>query len=284
MRLSVHLSAAVAVLALSACGKDDPVRPDADGERLDAASLAAVTALPLGPGSAAEAGPGTGSAVVAVTPLGGLPAPVCTYQANTGRYDCEPVTNAGVTITRSFAFYDASGQPQRRFDPIATASINTRVTIVGTHTSPMGTTFKVDRKADMTVSGLAGTETSQTLNGVESGTHEASGSSFLGGSYSSKTIANDTTLNVVIPIQPRPAAGQRPPYVFPTSGKRISNMRTTSLDSSNPPPGGAPVELQMRHVVTYSGTSVITIEMTMNDQTKTCTVDLLAPTIQPCFL
>ncbi|HKG95374.1 MAG TPA: hypothetical protein VKA84_25870 [Gemmatimonadaceae bacterium] len=275
MPCSVRVSSAlIAALALAACGGDGT---GPNGQELDDGSLAAIAGLPLGIG-VVEAGPGS----PAVGSTTDLPVPICRYQEGTGRFDCEPITNRGMTITRSFAFLDGAGHPQRRFDPVTTASINTRMSIAGTLTTPQGGTIKLDRRGEITVSGLAGAETSHTLNGVESGTSEFSAPASPSlGAYSSKAISNDTTLDLVIPIPPRPAAGQRPAPVFPLSGKRISNQRITSRFSNSPEDGLT--ELTMRYVVTYNGTSVVTIEMTLDGQTKTCTVDLMAPSIGSCL-
>lgn len=265
------LALALAAFA-AACGGDGT---GPSGDALDDASAAAIVGLPLSAGAL--------PANSLVTPLGvaAPPAPVCRYQEGGGRYECDPVTSDGVTLTRSYAFLDAAGRPQRRFDPVATASINTRFHIAGT-TTRTGPAFTIDRRGDMTVSGLQGAETTQIINGVESGTTTVTGSTGFG-RIATSTTSNDTTLNLVVPIPPRPPAppapGERPAPIWPLSGKRISNQTgSSSLD------GGTSISRDMRQVITYNGTSVVTIEATIDGTTRTCQIDLLQPGFGACLL
>jgi hypothetical protein len=92
-------------------------------------------------------------------------------------------------------------------------------------------------------------------------------------------VSNDTTVNVVVPIPPRPARGARPAPVFPTSGTRISN-RTMTMTSE----GSEPRSFKSREVATFSANGVMTLVTTTDDGvTRTCTVDLSARVLTLCF-
>ena len=82
----------------------------------------------------------------------------------------------GVTVTRSRTCFDAQGQQQAQCDPITTASVLLTMTIDGSFTrvvqTPAGATdtltASIHRARSLTISGLAGTETSRTHNGTGS--------------------------------------------------------------------------------------------------------------------
>ena len=79
-------------------------------------------------------------------------------------YDAAPPRDFARTVT----FYDAAGDMMDAYDAELTASINIVVTASGT-VEREGWTATVSRNRDMTVSGLAGPETSRTWNGTGSG-------------------------------------------------------------------------------------------------------------------
>lgn len=95
--------------------------------------------------------------------------PSCTFDANTGRFACPPVSKNGQTFTTSYALFDAGGVDQSKFDKITTASINFIVSDTGaTSYSSNGNTFAdtTSRRHNRTVSGLAGDpDTVHTWNG-----------------------------------------------------------------------------------------------------------------------
>ncbi|MBI4543779.1 MAG: hypothetical protein HY703_01115, partial [Gemmatimonadetes bacterium] len=170
-------------LALYGCGKDATAPPEHRvAAPVDMASLTGGADLP---GLAAAAGPRSSDP--------------CTYSEATGRFTCPPVTRNGLTITRSFAYLDAGGQPQARYDAETTASVNMQTAVQGS-TTRGAASVTVERSADVTVSGLAGSETTRTVNGTESGTVVTSGTGERG-AFRSTTASADTTSNVVLPVR-----------------------------------------------------------------------------------
>lgn len=87
----------------------------------------------------------------------------CTF-AN-GRFTCPPISNGGLTLTRDYAFFDANQTAQSAYDASTTASANFHVLVTGVHTALTGADT-VNRERNLTVSGLAGAETSRTWNGT----------------------------------------------------------------------------------------------------------------------
>ena len=96
----------------------------------------------------------------------------CTYEQSTTRFTCPPITDAGLTLARDYAFFDANGASMSAYDPAATASANFHVTVTGVHTAVAGADT-VNRERSMTVSNLAGAETWRLWNG--SGTRDDGG-------------------------------------------------------------------------------------------------------------
>lgn len=106
----------------------------------------------------------------------------CTLNPADGRFDCAPVVNSnGLTVTRSLAFYDASGNLMNHFDS-TTASANVLATEVGVLVRPLGADT-VNRARDVTATGLLGHNTTRIWNGTASGTS---------GAYWSDSVATRT--------------------------------------------------------------------------------------------
>src|SRR5207302_126281 len=77
----------------------------------------------------------------------------CTLSSSTGRVSCPDVTRRGLTISRSFAFTDAAGNPQAAPNS-STNTINDQVTVSGTVTRHDGNvTSTVQHTSERTVSG-----------------------------------------------------------------------------------------------------------------------------------
>jgi hypothetical protein len=89
----------------------------------------------------------------------------CTYSSNTGRFSCPPITSGGLTLNRDYAFFDASQTAQSAYSASLTASANFHVSVGGVHVADAGADT-VSRERSLTVSGLAGAETSRTWNGT----------------------------------------------------------------------------------------------------------------------
>jgi hypothetical protein len=184
-----------------------------------------------------------------------------------------------VTFKSSFAFYDAQGRPQDRFDPVTTAAINTQTLTEGTLTREReGVTMRIREASNVTVSGLAGAETQQTVDG----THEASVVTDVtnaGAPLHSTSVVGDTTTGLVFavyPVQQTSAArgGAASAVVnrrYPLAGSVVHASRT---EQSNPLTGAAPRVFSSREKVTFNGTNVATVEITINGTTRVCTRNL----------
>ena len=195
-----------------------------------------------------------------------------------GLFSCRSETRRGLTVEGTVAFFDAAGNAQAAYDRVTTASHRATTSIRGTLTDPDHPdrgTHAVDRAGTMTVSGLAGAETSHTLNGVSTGTIvNTPASGVAAGSVFTTTIV-DSTVNVVVP------AGARAGGPWPLSGYRVTV--TTHATSKNGQQLGTP--MTVRGKITYNGTSIVAVEVTGANGTQTCTRDLSHGRIfASCFL
>ena len=181
----------------------------------------------------------------------------CTLGSD-GRHVCTGTTPNGLSITRSFAFYDAANVIQPRFDHLTTASINFQLSVSGTLTRD-NHTATISRTRDQTLSGLAGTETQRTWNGTGRSSHNGTAT----GDRGTRTYAmtsNDTTTNVVFALP-------RSEHPWPQSGSIIHNMTSTATLN------GAQTSTRTvtrRAQVTFNGTS--TVPLQIGD--RTCTLNL----------
>lgn len=91
----------------------------------------------------------------------------CSYDSATQRFLCPPLSKDGLTLVRSFAVYDAGGEAMSAYDSLLTASANFRTTVSGVHVALAGKDT-IARQRDLTVTGLAGRETSRVWNGTGS--------------------------------------------------------------------------------------------------------------------
>ncbi len=141
----------------------------------------------------------------------------CTFDSGTGRFDCPPVTTDGLTLVRSFAFFDASGSPMMKFDS-TTASANIMATETGVRPSLTGADT-VNRNRNVTVSGLLGHNTTRIWNG--------SGVRSDGGYWSDRLalrtydVQDNTTFTNIVVTLPRLL------HLWPTSGSVSRSVRVT---------------------------------------------------------
>ena len=120
----------------------------------------------------------------------------CTFNQTSSRFTCPPITSGGLTLNRDYAFYAANQSAQTAYDASLTASANFHVSITGVHLADAGADT-VNRDRSLTVSGLAGAETSRTWNGT--GTRDDGG--YRTGTDAKRTYhVNDavTVSNVVV--------------------------------------------------------------------------------------
>lgn len=211
----------------------------------------------------------------------------CTYNTTSLRLECTPVVRNGVTITRSFAFANASGVAQSAFDSASTDRINTRSTIIGsivggfrrgfghgfrsgfgpgsdtsaTRRLPLqNDTTTVNLASDRSVSGLRGTE--RLVNGTSGGTETTVGTDSVG-RVTIVRVAGDTATGVRIP---KTATGGMP---YPIAGTIVRSMKVTLTYD-----GAAAQTSTRREVLTFDGSATATVTITQDGTIRNCTLPL----------
>ncbi len=187
----------------------------------------------------------------------------CAFDAGSGRVVCDPVTNRGLTITRSASYADAGGAVQQAFDSATTNTINVRITVSGTITRRDSAVSQVQHGSDRTVTGLAPGSPQRTVNGTSAGQETTTGTRD-GKAFTAVRIVGDTTVGLVIPAPV--ADGPRP---YPTAGTVTRSMQVTVTFE-----GESPTTSARREVITYDGSDTATIVITQDGATKTCTLRL----------
>ena len=95
----------------------------------------------------------------------------CTYNSVDGRFHCLAKVNGnGITVIRTFAFFDTTGTMMNHFDS-TTASMNVQATLSGIDTTANGADT-VNATRNLTATGLFGAHnTTRIWNGTGDGTH-----------------------------------------------------------------------------------------------------------------
>jgi hypothetical protein len=166
----------------------------------------------------------------------------CTFAS--GSFTCPDTLRNGLHVTRVVTLLNAAGGTMSAYDSLLTASIHIVADISGDRThGPWSAT--VARHHDITVTGLAGTETSRTFNG--SGNETVSQSRVLrNDSTRSYTITGTSTItNVVMPVRSTDGGNG-----WPTSGT-ITRTMTVTLTSG---PNAGKTETKTM-TITFDGTS-----------------------------
>jgi hypothetical protein len=176
----------------------------------------------------------------------------CTFSSTTGRFTCAPLTAFGLTLTRDFAFFDANGAAQSAYDAAATASANFHVNVTGVHSAVAGQDT-VNRDRSLTVTGLAGAETSRTWNGTGTRTDGGYRTGDDGATRTYHVNDNVTVANVVVNLP-------RSSNPWPASGTITRNVSGT----------GAVTKSGVTKTFTMTKTVTITFNGTQN---ATVTVD-----------
>lgn len=186
----------------------------------------------------------------------------CVFDATSGRVDCPDVTNNGLTIERSFAFKTKDGTAQAQYDTATTDLVNIVTSVAGTRSRHDGAaTSTVLHTSDRTIAGLSSGSTERTING-ESRAEETTAGTRDGVAFTATRIAGDTTVDLVVPV-----VAQGPG--IPTSGTVIRGMWVRIA-----PDGAEPTERARREVITYNGTNVVSVQITQDGVTKSCTITL----------
>ena len=176
----------------------------------------------------------------------------CPFDAGSGRLVCPTITHGDITITRSYAFWDAANAVQQAFDALTTAKANIQSAIEGTRTLP-NWEATVERERDMTATGLAGTETQRTWNGTGSTHVTRSKHTDSGPERSYDLECSVAVVNVVVPVSNGADA-------WPLSG---TITRTCTVTFVGGPRDGQTIDRTA--VVTFNGTQIATL--TVGDKT-----------------
>jgi len=171
----------------------------------------------------------------------------CTWNATSQRIECPVFTReGGLTVTRSYAFFDASGAVQQAYDPALTARANILTNVHGDRSGEHWSAA-IDRNRDLTVTGLAGTETQRTWNGT--GTSSATRSRH-NDSGEERTYDIDCALTIANVVVPVPNGSDR----WPVSGT-ITRACTITFDGG--PRDGQ--QVQRTVTVTFNGSQTATL-------------------------
>ena len=266
LRTTVRMSAAVAATALATlaagCGSDAPTTPSSSSNPLDLTSVFAQM-------SSADA-----SSLGSARSLLGVPALVvpttlpsaCSFSSTVQGFVCPSKTSAGLTVGFTYFLYDAAGHTQSSADATTTDAVRAVADVKGTiatQFNAINATMAVDDHSDMTLKGLL--SANRTLNGTST-SHLDLTTTGSASTHSTFDLAT-TTANVVLPK----AAGS-----WPASGT------VTSDGTAKTNVGANAVTLDLHQVVTFNGTSIVTVTTTVAGHTSTCKIDLSGKTAPVC--
>ncbi|HJQ12353.1 MAG TPA: hypothetical protein VJ840_15075 [Gemmatimonadaceae bacterium] len=169
--------------------------------------------------------------------------PSCTYDA--GRYSCAVTTENGLSVTRSFAFYNAQGATVQTWDPTVVESVNFQATVDGTFSKDLVWNASVHRTADLTVSGLISHAPQRIWNGTGTGDDQISHVG-LDGIRSLTGTSTVTVTNVTMP-------GKDATSQIPLSGSiKLDVQYTAALQSAG---GAVSKQVNTSVTVTFDGTN-----------------------------
>lgn len=186
----------------------------------------------------------------------------CPYSSKDQAFVCTPVVRNGITSKTAYQLLDASGHPLSTVGALTLAAVRVITDIDGTtslvsSTSGTVSTTTLHSHADNTLSGLLTTQ--HTLNGLT--TERDTLSSVFSGLATKLAISATTTVaSLDIPT----AAG-----AFPAAGTITSDASTSESLGS-----GAPFTSSSHAVVTFNGTSVVTIVLGAGTAVQHCSLDL----------
>lgn len=187
----------------------------------------------------------------------------CAFSSSTGLVTCGHQTRGGLTITHTFKYTDAGGNPQSKIDSTTNTVVST-VSVTGKVTRRDSVTSDINESSNQTVTGLAKGSTQRKIDGVSAGSENSSGTSSMG-AFTAQRTAGDTITGVVIPVGA--AALAHPPY--PSAGTIIRSMKITVTVS-----GQSPATSSRREVVTYDGSATAKVVITHDGTTQNCTLPL----------
>jgi hypothetical protein len=185
----------------------------------------------------------------------------------TGRWNCAPIVEKGITTVRSYAFYDAAGQPMYALDNLKTASVNYQFSMNGAVSRDSTFSGVLHRTRNVTVSGLLGAETTRRWDGfgvsADTNTHKDA--------ISTRRYAGKSADSVKAVVYPQP----RTPGSYPLSG---STIRVVSYTVTSTGRGTETRSVDRRVVTTYNGTALARIQ----SGSVTCTLHLDTHKVDSC--
>ena len=170
----------------------------------------------------------------------------CTFVG--GSFTCPDTLRNGLDVTRTITFLDADGQTETAYDPLLTASIHVVADISGDRTHGPWTAT-VTRHRDFTITGLAGTETTRTVNGTGNGTVNNSRDTRHPRAYN--LVCSSTVTDVVLPVRSTDGGNG-----WPVSG---TITRTCTVTVTEGPNAGKTTTRTV--TVTFNGTSMVTADI-----------------------
>jgi hypothetical protein len=252
-----HIGLVIAAVAFAACS-DSPTSPSSGAPDI-AALLSEMSPASLGIALGLASSIGGDLTRFPTSDPG-----KCSYSSATGFFVCPTVTSGSLTFTSMYRLIDAAGNSQSKPDGL-TSAIETKTTISGTISSTVpGST---ETSGSYTIDGV----TDHTLSGIRSDTHVLNGGStmIVQGSIQVGTTTipiddkqTETTSNLVLPSAKK---GQRWPQSGTITIDEVSNPSDPQLADTN------------HVVITFNGTSVVTLTLSNAFGTFTCHFDL-APT------
>jgi hypothetical protein len=266
-RLIVRLPSAFllsAIVALAGCGSDSPSAPTSASLDVSAViSQMSIGTLSGIPGASTALGVPSAAITPSVASAG------CAYSQTSQNFVCPSTASSGVTFNASFWLYDASGHSQTQPDKSTTASVRAVIDAAGTVNGSVGQTsgsITVASHSDLTMSGLLGN--TRTLNGTSTGHDSLTATS----STTTTVVVDVTTLanNVVLPATEGDGSS------WPQSGTLTidANTRTKAASVS--------VTASAHAVVTFNGTSIVTVSGTLAGIPTTCRIDLAGKVATVC--
>lgn len=173
----------------------------------------------------------------------------CTYDS--GRYSCAATTEQGLSVTRSFAFYNAQGQTVQNWDPTAVESVNFQAELEGNFSRDIVWSAGIHRSQTLTVSGLISHAPQRIWNGTGLGNDTISHIG-IDGVRSLAGNAADTVTNVVMP-------GKDASSQLPLSGSIVVAVKyTAALQGAT---GSVSKDVSRRVVVTFDGTNAPALQI-----------------------
>jgi hypothetical protein len=175
--------------------------------------------------------------------------PTCSYTS--GRYSCSATTENGLSVTRSFAFYNGQGQTVQNWDATVVESVNFQATVDGTWSKDLVWNASIHRTGDLTVSGLISHAPQRIWNGTGTGDDQISHIG-LDGVRSLTGTSTVTVTNVTMP-------GKDATSQIPLSGSiKLDVQYTAGLQGAG---GNASKEVNTSVTVTFDGTNTPALQI-----------------------